>query len=221
MGDVLFVPGDHLRILADSGPALAGLDLVAEFGCDLGVEGFGVDDVAHLNQPGEVGTGAEPGIQAQDDGHRLGIVPVVASQLVQVCFECSAFGLQLIQSRWVAKPAARSAFCHRSGISASILCADANRRRPGCWCLLDPGRRRRLPGERSGLLEPQSGNVSSDRSLLGDLALTKLVCVLCPCSAFVAVALPVPFVAEAFFLARSSAAQTIFCNRGRDIVLRG
>ena len=94
--DVLFVPGDHVCILANSSPTVARLDLVAESGCHLGIEGFGVDDVAHLNQPGEVGTGAKASIQAQDDRNRLGVVLIVAPQPVQVRFEFGAFGLQWV-----------------------------------------------------------------------------------------------------------------------------
>ena len=97
--DVLFLPGDHVGILADSSPTVARLDLATEFGRYVGVEGLGVDDVAHLDQPGQVGAGAEPGIQAQDDRYRVGVTPIVGPQSSQVRFQFRAFSLQLVQPR--------------------------------------------------------------------------------------------------------------------------
>jgi hypothetical protein len=68
-----------------------------ELGRHLGVAGLGVDDVAHLYQPGDVGTGAKPGVYTQDDGYWVGIALVIGLQLCQMHGQFGVFGLQTFQ----------------------------------------------------------------------------------------------------------------------------
>ncbi len=98
IADALLAPGGHLCVLAHSRPPGIGLHHGLELGCHLGIVGLGVDDVAHLSQPGDVGAGAEASIYTQDDGHRVGITCVVGLQLRQVRGQCGLLSPQAFQS---------------------------------------------------------------------------------------------------------------------------
>jgi hypothetical protein len=60
--------------------------------------GLGVDQVAHLNQPSDIGTSAKAGIEAENDRHRSSVVFVVSLQLRQMSCQLVPFGLQLRQT---------------------------------------------------------------------------------------------------------------------------
>jgi len=98
MADVLLAPGRHLRVLTHAGPAGIRGHHGFELGHHLGVTGFGVDDVAHLDQPSQVGSGTEAGVHAHDNGNRIRILGIVGLQLLQVGCQFDMLGAPVFQT---------------------------------------------------------------------------------------------------------------------------